>query len=202
MATRHRRTQRAPAIGLLLALAGGLCLTLAGGLFPTLSGSGTLGGASRLEASDVKVSRKEKQLVELGRRLFFDPVVSRSGARACASCHDPAHGFSDPAQFSDDDVGRTVRHSQTLLDSHLNPSAHWDGEFSSIEALVSARVGLTASERGYGASNSRDTLHAGHSSVPHEGDPIVGRDELGRVITPARGASHQAAAKGELARAC
>ena len=33
-------------------------------------------------------------LEALGRRLFFDPALSASGQMACASCHDPAHGFS------------------------------------------------------------------------------------------------------------
>src|SRR3954471_17886943 len=34
--------------------------------------------------------------VELGRRLFFDPVLSGDGTVACASCHDPEHGFASP----------------------------------------------------------------------------------------------------------
>jgi len=33
-------------------------------------------------------------LEALGRKLFFDPALSASGQMACASCHDPAHGFS------------------------------------------------------------------------------------------------------------
>ena len=32
--------------------------------------------------------------VALGRRLFFDPVLSRDGSTSCASCHDPARSFS------------------------------------------------------------------------------------------------------------
>jgi cytochrome c peroxidase len=35
-------------------------------------------------------------LEALGRKLFFDPSLSASGQLACASCHDPAHGFSAP----------------------------------------------------------------------------------------------------------
>lgn len=31
-----------------------------------------------------------------GRALFFDPSLSASGRMACATCHDPAHGFSPP----------------------------------------------------------------------------------------------------------
>ncbi|MDF1702913.1 MAG: cytochrome c peroxidase, partial [Planctomycetota bacterium] len=91
---------------------------------------------------------KEEALVALGRRLFFDPVVSRSAARSCASCHDPEHGFADPLRVSDDDIGRTRRHSQTLIDSHRNPTAHWDGEFETIEELVLARIGAIKGRRG------------------------------------------------------
>jgi cytochrome c peroxidase len=79
--------------------------------------------------------------IELGRRLFFDPLVSRTGQRACSFCHDPEHGFSDPVERSEDDLGRSRRHSQTLIDSHVNPSAHWDGELRGIEELVLARIG-------------------------------------------------------------
>lgn len=102
-----------------------------------------------------KASPRQEALVQLGRRLFFDPLVSRSGTRSCASCHDPEHGFSDPARISDDDFGRTRRHSQTLIDTHRNPSAHWDGEFDSVERLVLARIGPVSGRRGrlgHGAS--------------------------------------------------
>src|SRR5690242_19455527 len=33
-------------------------------------------------------------LTALGRVLFFDPGLSASGRMACATCHDPDHGFS------------------------------------------------------------------------------------------------------------
>ncbi len=98
------------------------------------------GGGDRYGSG--RVSAKEAAKIELGRRLFFDPLVSRSGERSCASCHDPEYGFSDPARVSEDDIGNTIRHSQTILDSALNPTAHWDGEFNSVEALVTARIGL------------------------------------------------------------
>lgn len=90
----------------------------------------------------------EAAKVELGRRLFFDPVASRSGERSCASCHDPEHGFSDTQRASEDDVLLTVRHSQTLIDSHRNPTAHWDGQFGSIEELVFARLDLVDGVKG------------------------------------------------------
>jgi cytochrome c peroxidase len=39
-------------------------------------------------------------ITALGRNLFFDPGLSASGRMACASCHDPAHGFSAPNALS------------------------------------------------------------------------------------------------------
>lgn len=107
-----------------------------------------------------KQTPREEALVQLGRRLFFDPVVSRSGARSCASCHDPDHGFSDPARVSDDDFGRTRRHSQTLLDTHRNPTAHWDGEFETVEELVLARIGALRGRKGGGLGHGVTLLDA------------------------------------------
>jgi cytochrome c peroxidase len=38
-------------------------------------------------------------ITELGRKLFFDPSLSASGRQSCATCHDPAYGFSPPNAF-------------------------------------------------------------------------------------------------------
>ena len=35
------------------------------------------------------------QQIDLGRYLFFDPVLSGDGTLSCASCHDPSRGLSD-----------------------------------------------------------------------------------------------------------
>ncbi len=93
----------------------------------------------------LKLTPRERARVELGRRLFYEPLASRSGNVSCASCHAPDHGFSDPDAVSLDDVGTTPRHSQTIIDSAFNPSVHWDGEFGSVEELVARRLGSSAS---------------------------------------------------------
>ncbi len=112
---------------------------------------------------------RDRALVELGRRLFFDPAVSRSGANSCASCHDPEYGFSDPDRLSIDDLGLTRRHSQTLIDSHLNPTAHWDGEFRNIEELVVARLRPFGSRKG----GLRSTGHGQAVSTPSSDGPTA-----------------------------
>src|SRR5687768_13644738 len=41
------------------------------------------------------------ETVALGRKLFFDPVLSRDNTVSCASCHDPKHGMADPRPSSE-----------------------------------------------------------------------------------------------------
>ena len=55
--------------------------------------------AGAAHADDAALTRPQAYtraaaLEALGRRLFFDPSLSASGQMACATCHDPAHGFS------------------------------------------------------------------------------------------------------------
>jgi cytochrome c peroxidase len=38
-------------------------------------------------------------LSALGKKLFFDPALSRNGRMSCASCHDPALAYGPPAQL-------------------------------------------------------------------------------------------------------
>ena len=59
-------------------------------------------------------------IAELGRKLFFDPALSASARIACATCHDPAHGFSapnaSPVQLGGPDLRRSgVRAVPSLM---------------------------------------------------------------------------------------
>jgi len=156
---------------------------------PVVANAGSTDGGVRRRAP--RPTAKQFARIELGRRLFFDPQVSRSEARSCASCHAPDHGWSDPDPTSADDVGDTRRHSQTILDAAFNPSAHWDGEFGSVEDLVLARVGtpITGSEGGgYGGAPGAPadpvTPRAPRGRGPETGAPDRARPH-GGGITPA-----------------
>lgn len=50
--------------------------------------------------------------IELGRRLFHDPIVSADSSLACASCHQPELGFSDTVALSPG-VGRAHREARS-----------------------------------------------------------------------------------------
>jgi cytochrome c peroxidase len=60
------------------------------------------------------------ELVALGRKLFFDPALSAGGHRSCATCHQPAAGFTDGRRVALVDPGHGhVRNTPTLLNAGL-----------------------------------------------------------------------------------
>ncbi len=67
----------------------------------------------------------------LGQRLFFEPRLSRNGAVSCATCHDPAKGFTDGRRRA---VGLAegTRNTQGLLDIADLPWFTWDGRADSL----------------------------------------------------------------------
>jgi cytochrome c peroxidase len=74
---------------------------------------------------------------ELGQMLFFDPILSGSRTRACATCHSPSLSWGDG-------VGRAVGEGQatlalrspTLLTIAWLPRLGWDGKFRDIESVA------------------------------------------------------------------
>jgi cytochrome c peroxidase len=75
--------------------------------------------------------------IDLGRYLFFDPILSRDGSLACASCHLPDLAFSDGRGRS---VGReghtTTRGAPSLWNSAFLHRLFWDGRAASLEEQV------------------------------------------------------------------
>lgn len=74
--------------------------------------------------------------VALGRRLFFDPILSVDSTVACGSCHLPAFAFSDTARFSRGVAGETGRQSMSLANLAWASELFWDGRAESLEAQV------------------------------------------------------------------
>ena len=67
--------------------------------------------------------------VELGKKLFFDPRLSKSGAISCNSCHNLGMGGSDNIKGS---IGHNWQqqggiNSPTVLNSSLSIAQFWDG---------------------------------------------------------------------------
>jgi cytochrome c peroxidase len=72
----------------------------------------------------------------LGRKLFFDPILSRNNSVACASCHRPDHGFASNGRPRGITGKQVSRRAPTLFNRALGNSFFWDGRESSLEKQV------------------------------------------------------------------
>ncbi len=77
---------------------------------------------------------KEPALVELGKKLFFDPRLSKSGFISCNSCHNLSMGGSDNLKTS---IGHNWQqgpiNAPTVLNSSLNVAQFWDGRAMTLQ---------------------------------------------------------------------
>ncbi|MFQ3181044.1 MAG: cytochrome c peroxidase [Polaribacter sp.] len=81
--------------------------------------------------ADNPYSNEKKQL---GKTLFFDPRLSKSGQIACASCHNPELGWTDNSTRSFGHDRQTgSRNSMTILNVAYAKELFWDGRASSLE---------------------------------------------------------------------
>lgn len=74
--------------------------------------------------------------VNLGRKLFFDPILSGDNSQSCADCHAPENAFSDADRFSEGingDLG--TRNSMPIFNLAWNYDENffWDGRAFSLE---------------------------------------------------------------------
>ncbi len=74
------------------------------------------------------------QQIDLGRYLFFDPLLSKDGKVACASCHQPDKGFSDGRARSIGVNGAQAKRSApSLWNVAFLQRLFWDGRASTLE---------------------------------------------------------------------
>ena len=72
--------------------------------------------------------------VTLGRRLFFDPILSRDWSVSCAACHDPLLAFTDGRTISRGVSGTEgMRNAPTLVNRAYGESQFFDGRASTLE---------------------------------------------------------------------
>ena len=76
-----------------------------------------------------------KEGIALGRRLFFDPILSANNEMACANCHLPASGFTDNLAVSTGIDGTAgTRSSMALFNiGYYTKGLFWDGSSNSLE---------------------------------------------------------------------
>ncbi len=81
------------------------------------------------------------ETVALGRKLFYDKRLSADDTVACASCHDPARGFSDGRSHSIGVGGQTGTHNApTVMNAAYMPLQFWDGRAASLEQQAAGPI--------------------------------------------------------------
>ena len=124
--------------------------------------------------------------VALGRRLFFDPILSRSRQLACASCHDPDLGWADGRRVSfghDRQPGRRNAPS-VQASAHVAP-LFWDGRAATLEAQALGPIADPV-EMGFSVNGAvrrlrRDARYRSEFSTVFE-QPRIDAQQLGQAI--------------------
>ncbi len=74
---------------------------------------------------------------ELGKKIFFDPILSIDSSMSCASCHKPNFAFSDTVKFSPGVFGRAgIRNTPSLMNVGYHPYFLREGSVPTIEMQV------------------------------------------------------------------
>jgi cytochrome c peroxidase len=89
-------------------------------------------GLSELNIPDENPMTAAK--VELGKQLYFDPRLSRDSTVSCASCHDPAKGWSNGERFATGIGGQKGgRSAPTIVNAAYQHFQFWDGRAIELE---------------------------------------------------------------------
>ncbi|MEW6646407.1 MAG: cytochrome-c peroxidase [Pseudomonadota bacterium] len=79
--------------------------------------------------------------VELGKKLYFDPRLSKSGFISCNSCHNLSMGGTDNLKTS---IGHNWQrgpiNAPTVLNSSMNLAQFWDGRAADLKAQAGGPI--------------------------------------------------------------
>ena len=82
------------------------------------------------------------QKIELGRALFYDPILSKDSTISCASCHSPYNAFAhtdhDLSHGINDSIG--TRNAPALFNLAWGKSFMWDGAIHHLDVQALAPI--------------------------------------------------------------
>lgn len=79
--------------------------------------------------------------IDLGKQLFFDPILSRDSTISCGSCHHTDLYFTDGLPLSlGIDSNHAFRNAPSLINVAYQPYMFWDGGVPTIEQQVLAPI--------------------------------------------------------------
>ncbi|MCI5123664.1 MAG: cytochrome-c peroxidase [Candidatus Electrothrix sp. AR5] len=106
----------------------------AGSALTALVGVGLVGAEQKPVEPIAPATGINKEKAELGKKLFFDPRLSKSGFISCNSCHNLSRGGTDNLKTS---IGHNWQqgpiNSPTVLNSSMNFVQFWDGRAKDLK---------------------------------------------------------------------
>jgi len=109
----------------------------------SIAGIGLAYGAVSKEPIQPIAAAKPRNpaLVELGKKLYFDPRLSKSGFISCNSCHNLSMGGTDNLKTS---IGHNWQkgpiNAPTVLNSSMNVAQFWDGRAADLKAQAGGPI--------------------------------------------------------------
>ena len=115
------------------------------GLYPVNADAVSLFDTNALNINFFATSQEyipTPERIALGKRLFFDPVLSGNNSRSCATCHQPQKAFTDGLKtpFAIDNKTALKRNTPTLLNSAFQGKQFWDSRADILENQLSEVV--------------------------------------------------------------
>ena len=89
-----------------------------------------------LQAMWEEIPAVDMTQAELGRLLFYDPVLSVNDDMSCATCHHPDLGYSDGLEVALGAHQDLRRNTPSLWNVAYNDLLFWDGRVDSLEAQM------------------------------------------------------------------
>ncbi len=91
---------------------------------------------------DFKKNPLTKEKIELGRVLFFDPLLSKDGTVSCASCHSPYNAFAHTDHDLSHGIGDSIgnRNAPALFNLAWQSTFMWDGAVNHLDVQALAPI--------------------------------------------------------------
>lgn len=136
--------------------------TLDAGLLPIPKSTKELDKIILQKAKDVKDNPTTKDKIELGKKLFFEPRLSKSGMISCHTCHNLALAGADMVSTPHGHnwlANPNHLNSPTVFNSVLNDVQFWDGRAKDLTEQAKGPL-LTPHEMAATAGHITDTINS------------------------------------------
>ena len=116
-------------------------------------------------------------MVELGKKLYFDPRLSKSGFISCNSCHNLSMGGTDniPTSIGDKWQQGPIN-APTVLNSSLNVAQFWDGRAADLKEQAGGPI-ANPGEMAFSHTLAIGVLETIPQYV-HEFKTVFGKDKI------------------------